>query len=57
MKLVRQQTKNITPNEESILQDDEEPSTNCQEEEIPQPDIIELFSIHPLTIQFCHRVS
>ena len=46
MKLVRQQPKHTTPNEESTLQDDEEPPTNC-EEEMPQPDIIE-FCIHPL---------
>ena len=47
MKLVRQLPKDSTPNEESALQDDKEPSTKCPEEEMSQSEIVE-FHIHPL---------
>jgi hypothetical protein len=46
MKLVRQQPEDTTPSKDNTLQDDEEPSTIAQEQEIPHPEIIE-FYVHP----------
>ena len=43
MKLVRQQPEDTTPSKDSTLQDDEEPSTIAQEQEIPHPEIIEFY--------------